>query len=67
MSKSKGSKAFCRMIKKQIPDEIHAKKAYDTIKKQAPTKSIKEAIDRIGAQEGKHRGKLERIYRLHCR
>ena len=67
MSKSKGSKTFCRMIKKQIPDEIHAKKEYDKIKKYAPTKSIKEAIGRVGSQEGKHRVKLERIYRNHCR
>ena len=67
MSKTKGSKRFCSLLKKQIPDEIHAKKAYDIIKKQAPTKSIKDAIGRIGSQEGKHRVKLERMYRNHCR
>jgi len=67
MSKTKGSKRFCSLLKKQIPDEIHAKKAYETLKKQAPTKSIKEAIGRIGSQEGKHRVKLERMYRNHCR
>jgi len=60
------SKTFCRLIKKQIADEIHAKKEYDRLKKHAPTKSIKEAIDRIGTQEGKHRIKLTRMYRNHC-
>ena len=54
------------MIKKQILDEIHAKKEYDKLKKRAPTKSIKEAINRVGFQEGKHRVKLERMYRNHC-
>ena len=67
MSKTKGSKTFCRMVKKQIPDEIHAKKEYDRLKKHAPTKSIREAIGRVGSQEGRHRVKLERMYRNHCR
>jgi len=54
------------MIKKQIADEIHAKKEYDKLKKHTPTKSINEAIGRVGSQEGKHRIKLTRMYRNHC-
>jgi len=61
-----GSKTFCRLIKNQIADEKHAKKEYDKLKKHAPTKSIKEAIGRVGSQEGKHRIKLTRMYRNHC-
>lgn len=61
-----GSKEFCRLVRKQIADEIHAKKEYARLGKLAPTKSIKEAIGRVGSQEGKHRGKLTRMYRNHC-
>ena len=62
----RGSKVFCRLLKKQIADEIHAKKEYDKLKKYAPTKGIKEAIGRVGSQEGKHRTKLTRMHRNHC-
>ena len=61
-----GSKTFCRLIKKQIADEKHAKKEYAKLKRHAPTKNMKEAINRIGSQEGKHRSKLTRMYRNHC-
>lgn len=61
-----GSKAFCSLIRKQIADEIRAEKEYARLSKLAPTKSIKEAIDRVGSQEGKHRSKLTRMYRNHC-
>ena len=62
----KGSKTFCKMIKKQIDDEKHARQEYDKLKKYTPTKSIKEAIGRVGSQESKHRVKLTRMYKNHC-
>ena len=61
-----GSKTFCRLLKKQIADEKHARKEYDRLKRQAPTKAIKEAVGRVGSQESKHRVKLTRMYKNHC-
>ena len=61
-----GSKTFCRLLKKQIADEKHAKEEYDKLKKHAPSRSIKLAIGRVGSQESKHRVKLTRMYWNHC-
>ena len=67
MSKAKGTKRFCSLLREAIKDEAGARKEYRVLRSHAPTSSMKTAIDRIASQEGRHRVKLERMYRNHCR
>jgi len=63
----KGSKRFCSLLREAVKDEAKARKEYRVLKGHAPASSMKTAIDRIASQEGRHRVKLERMYRNHCR
>lgn len=65
--KKKGGSRFCRLVKEAIADETKAPKDYSKVAQIAPTKQMAAAINRIAAQERKHKQKLERMYRNHCR